>query len=76
MKKILLDCPICNARKFQLIPEEILHKRNQYDKGIVVILIPKDTICEHLFFVHVDKNFSVRDTFSESETDEDMIFKK
>ena len=65
MKRIVLKCPKCNAQKYQLLPESLITKRNENEKGICVIMIPEDTICEHLFFVHIDRNFSVRDCISE-----------
>ena len=64
MKRIVLKCPICHSQKFQLLPESLIIKRNENEKGICVIMIPEDTICEHLFFVHIDRNFSIRDCVS------------
>lgn len=67
MKRISLICPICSKSKIQKVPPGLLDKRNQCAKGIVAILVPENTICEHLFVVYVDMNFSIRDTISGEE---------
>ena len=61
MQRILLKCPQCGTTRFQKIPQQMMESRNQCKKGIVAILIPEKTVCEHMFVVHVDTHFTVRD---------------
>lgn len=42
-----------------------MEQRNQFsDKGVVAVLIPENTLCEHGFMVFIDRNFSIRDVKS------------
>ena len=60
VKRLILKCPVCGASKMQKIPESLINKRNCNEKGICTILIPEDSICEHLFVVYVDRDFRIR----------------
>jgi hypothetical protein len=64
LKRLILECPECKKTKIQKIPENLMEKRNQIEKGICGILIPENTICNHGFIVYIDTNFSIRDVIS------------
>ncbi len=61
MKNIQLICPTCFAAKIQKLPEQIMSRRYQHNNGIIGILVPENTVCNHLFIVYVDKHFAARD---------------
>jgi mannitol/fructose-specific phosphotransferase system IIA component len=61
MKKIILQCPICQQKKFLSIPEAVMEKRNQIEKGIVCIEIPRNITCDHSYAIYLDTNFAIRD---------------
>ena len=75
LKRLILECPECKKTKVQKIPENLMEKRSQIDKGICGILIPENTICEHGFLVYIDTNFSIRDVISLSHA-KDLNMKK
>lgn len=64
MKRVLLKCPICEKTRIQRIPQALTQNREKSEKGILTILIPDNTICEHMFVIQVDRHFHVRDAFS------------
>ena len=57
-------CPECGRTKVVKIPDNIFQAATECEKGILAILIPEHTICNHTFMIFVDRNFSVRDTMS------------
>lgn len=54
-QSVIIACPICKAKKFIFIPQNIL-KPN----GLTTISIPKDSICEHHFQFYIDNDLKVR----------------
>jgi len=62
MKRVVLRCPICFKQNYQIIASEIIELREQIETGIVLIEVPGNLICEHSFFLEVDKNFAIRNT--------------
>ena len=61
MKKIEVRCPSCAARGFIEVSEEEVERAA---RGVFSVNISEGFICEHSFVAYIDKNFSVRDTFT------------
>lgn len=70
MKKVLLVCPTCNAIKTQSLPEQIMQQKFQCEQGIIGILVPEKSICEHVFIVYIDKAFNIRERIAVNELKE------
>ncbi len=71
---IKLRCPICNRQKQILISKDII---DQNKSGIISVFIAGLTICEHSFYIYIDKQLRVRDYLVAdiSITDQDDIIK-
>ncbi len=61
MKKIEVRCPSCAARGFIEVSEGEVEKAK---RGVFAVNVSEGFICEHSFVAYIDKNFSVRDTFT------------
>ncbi len=60
MAKIEVRCPICSVWDNIEIPDDSIKKVN---KVLISINVTSGMICEHSFFVYVDKNLITRDCF-------------
>ena len=60
MAKIEVRCPICSEWDHIEIPDDAAKK---ITKGLLTINVTSGMICEHSFFVYVDKNLITRDCF-------------
>lgn len=60
MAKIEVRCPICSEWDKIEIPDDSIKK---VTKGLITINVTSGMICEHSFFVYVDKNLITRDCF-------------
>jgi len=61
MKKIEVRCPSCAGRGFIEVSEVEVEKAK---RGVFAVNVSEGFICEHSFVAYIDKNFSVRDTFT------------
>lgn len=77
MKRITVRCPVCNVQKNELITNELLELKKSIDKGIVLLKISEGIVCEHNFFLEIDKNYTIRNSYSNREikklTQKDMV---
>ncbi len=55
-KKILIECPTCNAKKVLKIPPKIINQAKQ----LTTVSVPAESVCEHSFQAFIDKHFKVR----------------
>ena len=55
---IRLRCPICHRQKQILISKDVIYNKKS---GIISVFIAGLTICEHSFYIYIDKQFKVRD---------------
>ena len=71
---IRVRCPICQKRKEIFIPKDVVDNKRS---GITSIFIPRMAICEHSFYIYIDKFLKVRDYLVAdiSITDQDDNFK-
>lgn len=51
----------------EFITDDILELRTSIDKGIVLIGVSKGKVCDHNIYLEIDKNFSIRNTYSEND---------
>ena len=54
----ILRCPICHRQKEILISKDVVDNKRS---GIISVFIAGLTICEHSFYIYIDKQFKVRD---------------
>jgi hypothetical protein len=61
MVKLEVRCPICSKRgNIQVSEEEVKNST----RGLFAVNIPEDIICLHSFIAYVDKNLTIRDTYT------------
>ena len=61
MVKLEVRCPTCSKRgNIEVSEEEVKNST----RGLFAVNIPEDIICEHSFIAYVDKNLTVRDTYT------------
>lgn len=61
MAKLEVRCPTCSKRgKIEVSEEEVKNST----RGLFAVNIPGDVICSHSFIAYVDKNMTVRDTYT------------
>ena len=47
-----------------------MQEKYQSEQGIIGILVPENSICEHVFIVYIDKSFRVRERIAVNELKE------
>jgi len=61
MVKLEVRCPICSKRgNIEVSEEEVKNST----RGLFAVNIPEDVICLHSFIAYVDKNLTIRDTYT------------
>ncbi|TFF84497.1 MAG: hypothetical protein EU552_00275 [Promethearchaeota archaeon] len=61
MVKLEVRCPICSKRgNIEVSEEEVKNST----RGLFAVNIPEDIICLHSFIAYVDKNLTIRDTYT------------
>jgi len=65
MRRLVVRCPICHTQKNEIVDDELLRLRKTIERGIVIIKISKGRVCEHPIYLEIDRNFSIRDTYSQ-----------
>ncbi len=73
MKRVTVRCPICHTQKNELISDDLIELRRSIDRGIVLIGISEGVVCDHPFYIEIDKNYVIRNTLSYEDT---MKFRK
>ena len=61
MVKLEVRCPICSMRGNIEVSEEEVKSST---RGLFAVNIPVEIICSHSFIAYVDKNLTVRDTYT------------
>jgi len=61
MVKLEIRCPTCSKRGNIEVSEEEVKSST---RGLFAVNIPKEIICSHSFIAYVDKNLTVRDTYT------------
>ncbi len=61
MVKLEIRCPICSKRGKIEVSEE---KVKSSTRGLFAVNIPQGIVCSHSFIAYVDKNLTVRDTYT------------
>jgi len=61
MVKLEVRCPICSMRGNIEVSEEEVKSST---RGLFAVNIPVELICSHSFIAYVDKNLTVRDTYT------------
>ena len=56
IRSVLIECPICRAKKKLNIPVKIINQSKQ----LTTVSVPTGLVCEHNFQSYIDKNFKVR----------------
>ena len=57
-KNVTAICPICDTSKKILVPKaKIMNKEN----GTTSVHVPAKLVCDHEFYMYIDKNFVIRD---------------
>jgi hypothetical protein len=57
-KNVMAVCPICDASKKIPVPKsKIMSKEN----GTTSVHVPSKLVCDHEFYMYIDKNFVIRD---------------
>jgi hypothetical protein len=61
MVKLEVRCPTCSKRgNIEVSEEEVKNST----RGLFAVNIPEDIVCSHSFIAYVDKNLTVRDTYT------------
>ena len=67
MKIIVARCPICGTQKNEILTEELIELRKSIDKGLVGLRISENVVCEHSFYIELDRNYNVRNAYPEDQ---------
>jgi len=74
VKLIVINCPICKIKKPQLIDKDLITLRKSINKGMLLLKISKYCVCEHEFYIELDKNYDIRNTYTKEKIN--LIYSK